>query len=79
MAAIIKIYFDFLLLNWKDNWLETPLEVFRWLVDQKQQLQTFWLEMYEGESIKKQPNLFLGAVDLFFFFLFFFFFDVIAL
>ena len=27
---------------------------------------------YEGESIKKQPNLFLGEIDLFFF-------DVIAL
>ena len=28
--------------------------------------------LYEGESIKKQPNLFLGEIDLFFF-------DVIAL
>ena len=28
--------------------------------------------MYEGESIKKQPNFFLGEIDLFFF-------DVIAL
>ena len=28
--------------------------------------------MYEGESIKNQPNLFLGEIDLFFF-------DVIAL
>ena len=23
--------------------------------------------VYEGESIKKQPNLFLGEIDLFFF------------
>ena len=29
--------------------------------------------VYEGESIKNQPNLFLGKIDLFFFF------DVIAL
>ena len=35
----------------------------------------YYLEMfhyYEGESIKNQPNLFLGEIDLFFF-------DVIAL
>ena len=35
-----------------------------------------WLQStvtkYEGESIKNQPNLFLGEIDLFFF-------DVIAL
>ena len=30
------------------------------------------LSMYEGESVKNQPNLFLGEIDLFFF-------DVIAL
>ena len=24
--------------------------------------------MYEGESIKNQPNLFLGEIDLFFFY-----------
>ena len=30
------------------------------------------LHVYEGESIKNQPNLFLGETDLFFF-------DVIAL
>ena len=33
------------------------------------QCQSLW---YEGESIKNQPNLFLGEIDLFFF-------DVIAL
>ena len=32
----------------------------------------YYVEVYEGESIKKQPNLFLGEIDLFFF-------DVIAL
>ena len=35
LAAMLKIYFDILLLSQKGSWLETWLEVSRWLVDQK--------------------------------------------
>ena len=34
-AAILKIYFQIFLLNRKAIWVETLLEVSRWLVDQK--------------------------------------------
>ena len=33
--AILKIYFELLLLNGKVNWLETWQEVSGWLVDKK--------------------------------------------
>ena len=34
-AGILKIYSKIILLNRKANWLETSLEVLRWLVDKK--------------------------------------------
>ena len=34
MAAILKIYFEVILLNRKASWLETWQEVSGWLVDQ---------------------------------------------
>ena len=35
IAAMLKIYFELFILNKNANWLETSLEVSRWLVDQK--------------------------------------------
>ena len=36
LPAILKIYFDFfLIMNQKASWLQTSLEVSRWLIDQK--------------------------------------------
>ena len=34
-AAMLEIYFDFFILNQKAKWLETSLEVSKWIVEQK--------------------------------------------
>ena len=34
-ADILKIYIEFLLLNWKAYWLETWYEISGWLLDQE--------------------------------------------
>ena len=51
---------------------ENTVLVLHWFVTNNISIGFILVDYYEGESIKNQPNLFLGEIDLFFF-------DVIAL
>ena len=51
LAAMLEISFEFFIQNQKVSWLDTSLEVSRWIVDQKK-LKSFWLEIQYDRSLE---------------------------